>query len=127
MIYISYRIVIMVNILEKRGKILDKKILGKQLKQIRISRGMSQEKLSELVYLSPRQMSIIETGNSYPSLDTFVRIAEVLEFDINEFFNIRIKEKDELRTCIVELINATDRKHLGLIKDIINAVEKNWR
>ena len=67
---------------------MDKKILGKQLKQIRISRGMSQEKLSELVYLSPRQMSIIETGNSYPSLDTFVRIAEVLEFDINEFLNI---------------------------------------
>ncbi len=117
----------MVNILEKRGKTLDKKILGKQLKQIRISRGMSQEKLSELVYLSPRQMSIIETGNSYPSLDTFVRIAEVLEFDINEFFNIRIKEKDELRMCIVELIKATDTKHLNLIKDIIDAVEKNWR
>ena len=103
---------------------MDKKILGKQLKQIRISRGMSQEKLSELVFLSPRQMSIIETGN-YPSLDTFIRIAEVLQFDINEFFNIRIKEKDELRLCIIELIKATDRKHLNLIKDIINAIENN--
>ena len=104
---------------------MDKKILGKQLKQLRISRGISQEKLSELVYLSPRQMSIIETGNSYPSLDTFIRIAEVLQFDINEFFNIRIKEKDELRLCIIELIKATDRKHLNLIKDIINAIENN--
>lgn len=104
---------------------MDKKILGKQLKQLRISRGMSQEKLSELVFLSPRQMSIIETGNSYPSLDTFIRIAEVLQFDINEFFNIRIKEKDELRLCIIELIKATDRKHLNLIKDIINAIENN--
>lgn len=104
---------------------MDKKILGKQLKQIRISRGMSQEKLSELVFLSPRQMSIIETGNSYPSLDTFIRIAEVHQFDINEFFNIRIKEKDELRLCIIELIKATDRKHLNLIKDIINAIENN--
>jgi len=104
---------------------LDKKILGKQLKQLRISRGISQEKLSELVFLSPRQMSIIETGNSYPSLDTFIRIAEVLQFDINEFFNIRIKEKDELRLCIIELIKATDRKHLNLIKDIINAIENN--
>lgn len=104
---------------------MDKKILGKQLKQIRISRGMSQEKLSELVFLSPRQMSILETGNSYPSLDTFIRIAEVLQFDINEFFNIRIKEKDELRLCIIELIKATDRKHLNLIKDIINAIENN--
>jgi transcriptional regulator, XRE family len=106
-------------------KTLDKKILGKQLKQLRISRGISQEKLSELVFLSPRQMSIIETGNSYPSLDTFIRIAEVLQFDINEFFNIRIKEKDELRLCIIELIKATDRKHLNLIKDIINAIENN--
>lgn len=70
-------------------------------------------------------MSIIETGNSYPSLDTFIRIAEVLQFDINEFFNIRIKEKDELRLCIIELIKATDRKHLNLIKDIINAIENN--
>ncbi|CCY25512.1 MAG: helix-turn-helix transcriptional regulator [Brachyspira sp.] len=104
---------------------MDKKILGKQLKQLRISRGISQEKLSELVFLSPRQMSIIETGNSYPSLDTFIRIAEVLQFDINEFFNIRIKEKDELRLCIIELIKATDRKHLNLIKDIINAIENN--
>lgn len=104
---------------------MDKKILGKQLKQLRISRGISQEKLSELVFLSPRQMSIIETGNSYPSLDTFIRIAEVLQIDINEFFNIRIKEKDELRLCIIELIKATDRKHLNLIKDIINAIENN--
>lgn len=104
---------------------MDKKILGKQLKQIRISRGISQEKLSELVFLSPRQMSIIETGNSYPSLDTFIRIAEVLEFDINEFFNIRIKEKDDLRLCIIELIKATDRKHLNLIKDILLAIENN--
>lgn len=40
-------------------------------------------------------MSIIETGNSYPSLDTFVRIAEKLEFDINEFFNIGSKEKEK--------------------------------
>lgn len=104
---------------------MDKKILGKQLKQIRLSRGISQEKLSELVFLSPRQMSIIETGNSYPSLDTFIRIAEVLEFDINEFFNIKVMEKDELRLCIIELIKATDRKHLNLIKDIILAIENN--
>lgn len=104
---------------------MDKKILGKQIKQIRLERGISQEKLSELIYISPRQMSIIETGNSYPSLDTFIRIAEVLEFDINEFFNIRIKERDDLRICLVELINATDKKHLPLIKDIILAIQKH--
>ena len=104
---------------------MDKVLLGKKLKQIRISRGISQEQLSEMIYLSPRQMSIIETGNSYPSLDTFVRIAEKLEFDINEFFNIGSKKQDRKREEVIEQIKSVDTKHLPLISDLITAVEKN--
>lgn len=104
---------------------MDKKILGKQIKQIRLERGMSQEKLSELIFISPRQMSVIETGNSYPSLDTFVRIAEVLQFDINEFFNIKIKGQDELRTRVIEYVRSADRRNLPLISDIMQAIEQN--
>ncbi|MBS6603389.1 MAG: helix-turn-helix transcriptional regulator [Brachyspira sp.] len=104
---------------------MDKVLIGKKLKQIRISRGISQEQLSEMIYLSPRQMSIIETGNSYPSLDTFIRIAEKLEFDINEFFNVNIKRTDETREKVLEQIKTIDGKHLALISDLISAVEKN--
>ncbi len=104
---------------------MDKVLLGKKLKQIRISRGISQEQLSEMIYLSPRQMSIIETGNSYPSLDTFIRIAEKLEFDINDFFNVNIKSQDETRQKVIEQIKTLDKKHLNLVSDIISAIEKN--
>ncbi len=104
---------------------MDKVLLGKKLKQIRISRGISQEQLSEMIYLSPRQMSIIETGNSYPSLDTFVRIAEKLEFDINDFFNVNIKTQDETRQKVIEQVKTLDKKHLDLVSDIISAIEKN--
>lgn len=104
---------------------MDKVLLGKKLKQIRISRGISQEQLSEMIYLSPRQMSIIETGNSYPSLDTFVRIAEKLEFDINDFFNVNMKTQDETRQKVIEQIKTLDKKHLNLVSDIISAIEKN--
>lgn len=104
---------------------MDKVLLGKKLKQIRISRGISQEQLSEMIYLSPRQMSIIETGNSYPSLDTFIRIAEKLEFDINDFFNVNIKTQDETRQKVIEQIKTLDKKHLNLVSDIISAIEKN--
>ncbi len=104
---------------------MDKILIGKKLKQIRISRGISQEQLSEMIYLSPRQMSIIETGNSYPSLDTFIRIAEKLEFDINDFFNISIKKGDETREKVIEQIKSIDKKHLNLISNIIEAIEKS--
>lgn len=102
---------------------MDKVLLGKQLRQIRIEKGLSQEKLSELVFISPRQMCLIENGNSYPSLDTFVRIAEILEIDINKFFSINSSETDSIRTSIIDMVKALDRKKLPLLKDIIVAVD----
>lgn len=106
-----------------KGADLDKLLLGKQIKQLRIERGLSQEKLSEMIYISPRQMCLIENGNSYPSLDTFIRIAEVLEIDVNEFFKIRAKENDEYRNSIIDLIKGLDRRKLPLVKDILIAVD----
>ncbi len=102
---------------------MDKVLLGKQIRQIRIEKGLSQEKLSELIFISPRQMCLIENGNSYPSLDTFIRIAEVLEIDINEFFRINSAASDTLRNSILDMIKALDRRKLPLLKDIIVAVD----
>ena len=102
---------------------MDKVLLGKQLRQIRIEKGLSQEKLFELVFISPRQMCLIENGNSYPSLDTFVRIAEILEIDINKFFSINSSENDSIRTSIIDMVKGLDRKKLPLLKDIIVAVD----
>ena len=100
-------------------------MLGKQLKQLRIDRGFSQEKLSEMVDISPRQMCVIENGNSLPSLDTFIKIAQTLHFDINEFFDISAEPVEKLRTDVMRLVQTADRKNLSLIKDLLLAVEKN--
>ena len=110
-------------ILEEKGIILDKKTLGKKLKQIRIERGISQEKLSEMVDISPRQMCVIENGNSLPSLDTFIKIAETLHFDINDFFSINAEPMNELRQEIIERIKSADKKSLRLIQALILSVE----
>lgn len=104
---------------------MDKQLLGKQIKQLRIDRGLSQEKLSELIYISPRQMCLIENGNSYPSLDTFIRIAKVLEIDVNEFFRINSQELDPFRGAIIDIIKALDKRKLPLARDILIAVENN--
>lgn len=108
-----------------KGGELDKHLLGKQIRQIRIERGLSQEKLSELIFISPRQMCLIENGNSYPSLDTFIRIAEVLEIDVNGFFGINSKDTDEFRNSVVDIVKALDRRKLQLAKDLLTAVENN--
>ncbi len=103
---------------------MDKKIIGAKIRQARRARGFSQEKLSEIVDISPRQMCLIENGNSYPSLETFVNIAKILEIDINQFFNISFKNIEDERIEIIDMIKSTDRKNLPLISDIIRAVVK---
>lgn len=104
---------------------MDKKLLGKQIKQLRISKGLSQEKLSEMIDISPRQMCVIENGSSIPSLDTFINIAKVLEIDINEFFNIKALDISNTRLEIIELVKALDVKKLKLAKEILETIDKN--
>lgn len=106
---------------------LDKEIIGKKIRQLRIERGLSQEELSEKIDISPRHMCTIENGNSFPSIETFIKIAEILEIDINEFFNLTKINDDKLRNEIYTLVQISSVKELGLIKDIIAAIHKNRR
>lgn len=104
---------------------LDKEIIGKKIRQIRIERGFSQEKLSEEIDISPRHMCTIENGNSLPSLETFVKIAQILDIDINDFFNLTPINNNALRTEIYEMIQTSSVSELYLIKDLILAVKNN--
>ena len=104
---------------------LDKEIIGQKIRQIRVERGFSQEKLSEKIDISPRHMCTIENGNSLPSLETFVKISQILDIDINDFFNLTPRNTDKLRTAIYELVQTSSVPELHLIKDLILAVRKN--
>lgn len=103
---------------------MDKKNIGAKIRQFRITKGFSQEKLSEIVDISPRQMCLIENGNSVPSLETFVNIARVLEIDMNDFFSVNYENNDVERIEIIDLIKAVDRKKLSLVKALIDAAAR---
>ena len=55
-----------------------KTLLGKKIKQYRILRGFSQEKLAELLNISQRTLSGIECGNNFLTSQTMDKILEVL-------------------------------------------------
>ena len=106
---------------------LDKELIGKKIRQLRIERGLSQEELSEKIDISPRHMCTIENGNSFPSIKTFIKIAQILDIDINEFFNLSKINDDKLRNEIYDLVQISSVKELNLIKDIIRVMHKNRR
>ncbi len=63
---------------------LNYKLIGGRLKAIRKQRGLTQERLAELVDLSPQHISGIETGGAKVSLPALVRLCNALDTTPNE-------------------------------------------
>ncbi len=58
-----------------------KTAFGERLKEIRKAKGFTQERLAEVLDISQRQLTRIETGDNFPSVETLERISLYLETD----------------------------------------------
>ena len=57
--------------------------VGKNIKQIRLSKNMTQDSLADALYVTRQTVSNYENGRSRPDLDMLVRIAEIFDTDVN--------------------------------------------
>ena len=57
--------------------------VGKNIRLLRKQKGMTQDGLAELLYVSRQTVSNYENGKSNPDIDMLIRIAEVLEADVD--------------------------------------------
>ena len=59
-------------------------VFGKRLKELRIEKGLSQQKLGELLGFCNQTISFWESGSREPDLDTLVKIAHYFEIPFEE-------------------------------------------
>jgi transcriptional regulator with XRE-family HTH domain len=81
-----------------------KKILASNMKFYRNQRGLSQEKLAEIVNTATNYIALIETEKRFPSLKMLERIAKGLDVDTTELFSlnpIKITVKKNLQAKIL--------------------------
>ncbi len=71
------------------------KALGINIKKYRKSRSLSQEQLSEMVGIQPRQMSKLETGVHFPSAKTLESICVALDVSPKDLFDFDILYADQ--------------------------------
>lgn len=57
--------------------------IGKNIKDLRIQKKLTQDELAEKLFVTRQTVSNYETGRSRPDIDMLMRIAEVLETDLN--------------------------------------------
>lgn len=63
----------------KMGGTMDKQNLGKRIKEVRLDRGLTGEKLSELCHINATYLRQIEGGTKMPSLPVFIDICKALK------------------------------------------------
>lgn len=93
-----------------------KKLLGKRIKEIRKARGLTQEKLAELIDIETCSLSAIEIGRHYPSMPTIEKIAENLDVELKAFFEFGILSTNLLNSSLSFQI-------ITLIAKIIDKIE----
>lgn len=64
-----------------------KQVLGKRIKEIRKTRGLTQERVAEFVGIETKSFSNIETGRTYPEAENLNKIMEILEVTPFDLFN----------------------------------------
>ena len=64
----------------------DLKKLGKNIKFLRKAKGLSQEKLAELIHKSRNYVGMVERAEVNTPVDTLFDIAKSLKTNIKEFF-----------------------------------------
>ena len=76
---------------------LNAKIVGQVICELRTKKGLSQEATSGLAGISRTHLSMIEKGRRKPNLDTIFKISEALNVSPSEIVKI-IEEKNKLYT-----------------------------
>ena len=70
--------------------------IGKNMKEVRIMRGLTQENLGEKVHLSTNYIGLIERNVDTPSLSAIIDIANELGVILDYLVGTHIKKKEKL-------------------------------
>ena len=101
-------------------KKIDKQaILGLRIMQRRKQLGINQSELAEQIGLSEHQISNIETGRSYPRMNSFIRICEILEVNADYFISGAMK--DEIDENIIDMISSLSQEEQKTVWKLLDA------
>jgi transcriptional regulator with XRE-family HTH domain len=102
----------------------DKILLGKKFKEIRAKRKITQESFSEMIGLEPSSLSNIETGKSFPSMQTILNLIKEFNIEPQELFNYTYLSDDKiLESEIIEIIKRQSSDKKQILYRIIKAFD----
>ena len=101
-----------------------KLLIGKKFKEIRKSIGITQDAFSELLGLETSSLSNIETGKSYPSMQTMINVIKKFNVNPADIFDYEyFRNEGYLEAEIDKIIKNLDYNKKQILYKILKAIE----
>ncbi|WP_050551806.1 helix-turn-helix domain-containing protein [Clostridium tunisiense] len=98
-------------------------MLGKRIKNAREIKKLTQEKLAEIIGVSTVYISHLEIGSKTPSLETLIKISNVLEVSIDYLLANNLNTSvDYLKGDLAKILNSCSAKDISLILAVAKAI-----
>ncbi|HAP67088.1 MAG TPA: XRE family transcriptional regulator [Nitrospinae bacterium] len=100
-----------------------KELIGARIKSIRDAKGMTQERLAEVMDINSKYLSNIERGKENPTLDMLIKLANALEVEMWEMFDFGHEVSlKELRETMGRFLKELDEDKLRMSVKLLRAV-----
>lgn len=98
-------------------------ILGKNIRQIRLLRGITQENLASDIQKSVNFVSLVENGKTGISIPTLVDICNALNTDFNSLFaGITVPTDTSDESYIANSLNLLGEKDKSIVKELVTYI-----
>ena len=102
----------------------DKKFIGKTIQNLRKNAKIKQSELAEKIGISEKHLSKIETGKNLPSLDNFLKMAEVLKFNLNDFGINSKQNENKYKEALLKIAYSASNNEAKSYCEIIEALNR---
>ena len=96
-----------------------KLLFGRRIKMLRNSLNLTQFALGEKVDVNQRQIALIESGKSFPSLKTIAKFSQIFSLKINELFLFDNMQNTEiLKQDLQNIIKSSSENKIKILYTI---------
>ena len=108
------------------GSMDTKELLGRRLRTLRKTRGLTLERLAEKASVDEKYLGNIERGKENPTIATLEKLAGALSVKINQILTFEHETKGErsLRRRIMQILEKCDEEELQLILKLVNSIKE---
>lgn len=102
--------------------------IGRHIRSRRRALNITQEKLAEIISVTPVHISRIETGSASPSLQTLVDICNALDITVDDLMQDSLPAaQKKLEGRLGELAQGCTAEELHLVAEVAETVLRNVR